>query len=180
VDPRPQNYCSFYVKAPFVEYKVNATSTPDYCYYNLLKTWRRGDRSFNYYDAHCLTYSLRDGSDFEETVKPLIHERIDRSKNLILILTGFTKETQVMNEELDYGINRKGKPVVVVYPELTAAEIFDPDGTVSEKAKKLWDAAPVFRDNREKVFVQHVSFEKAAIHEANNRVDAYLAETTQN
>lgn len=174
MDPRPQNYCSFYVKEPFVEFRVNATSTPDYCYYNLLKTWRRGDRSFNYYDAHCLTYNLRDGSDFEEVVKPLIHQRIDRSKNLILILTAYTKETMVMNEELAYGIIVKEKPVVVVYPELTQEEIIDQDGNVSKEAIKLWDAAPVFRDNREKVFVQHVPFEKKAIHEAINMVDAWI------
>lgn len=174
MDPRPQNYCSFYVKEPFVEYKVNATSTPDYCYYNLLKTWRRGDRRFNYYDAHCLTYNLHDGSDFETEVKPLIHERIDRSKNLILILTAYTKETPVMNEEMDYGINVKGKPVVVVYPELTQEEIFAPDGSLSDKAKALWDAAPVFRDNRDKVYVQHVPFEKAAIHQAIGNIDNAL------
>ena len=175
MDPRPQNYCSFYVKEPFIEYKINATSTPDYCYYNLLKTWRRGDRSFNYYDAHCLTYNLRDGRPFNE-VKQIIHDRIDRSKNLVLILTSYTQETDVMNEEMNYGINVKGKPVVVVYPELTIDEIITAVGDVSEKAKTLWDAAPVFRDERDKVYVQHVPFEKAAIHEAINNVDAWRDE----
>ena len=171
MNPRPRNYCSFYVKAPFAEYKVGSTSTPDYNYYNLLKVWRRGDRSFNYYDAHCLTYMLREkGLDYEEEVLPVIHDRIDHSRNLILILTSYTKESEIMNEETDYAINVKGLPVVVVYPELSAEEILDSDGNISEKAQRLWDVAPVFKANMDKVFVQHVPFEKKCIHEANSRV----------
>ena len=103
MDPRLRNYCSFYVEAPFFEYKVGATSKPDYSYYNLLKTWRRGDRSFNYYDAHCLSYFMREqGRDYYREILPTIHDRLDHSKNLILILTAFTLESGVMNEETDY------------------------------------------------------------------------------
>ncbi len=170
MDPRPQNYCSFYVKEPFIEYKVGATSTPDYSYYNILKTWRRRDRSFNYYDAHCLTYNLRDGRGFESIVNT-IHERIDRSKNLILILTSYTEETRIMNEEMDYGINVRGLPVLVIYPELTQEEITDADGNIRELARKLWDAAPVFRDNRGKVCVLHAPFEKNAVQNALLNLD---------
>lgn len=173
MDPRPQNYCSFYVREPFVEYKINATSTPDYCYYNQLKVWRRCDRSFNYYDAHCLTYNLRDGRPFEE-VKQIIHERIDRSKSIILILTSNTEESDIMNEELDYGINEKRLPVVVVYPELRQEEIWDDHQRIKERARLLWNAVPLFRDNMQSVFVQHVFFSKSTIHEAITNVDRWI------
>lgn len=174
MDPRPQNYCSFYVEEPFIEYKVNATSTPDYCYYNLLKTWRRGDRTFNYYDAHCLTYNLRDGRPFDEA-KQIIHDRIDRSKNIILILTSYTRETDVMNEELDYGINVKGKPLLVVYPELTMEEIIETDGKVSDKARKLWSAVPRLDKLVDIVYAQHVPFNKIMLQRSFLSVDEWIS-----
>lgn len=175
MNPRPRNYCSFYVKAPFFEYKVGATSTPDYCYYNLLKTWRRNDRTFNYYDAHCLSYFLREkGRDYYTEILPAIHDRLDHSKNMILILTENTQISELMNVETDYAINVKGMPIVVVYPDLEIDQIFDSEGNCSETVQKLWEAAPLFRDNQSKVYVQHVPFDKSAIHEANNKVDDYI------
>ena len=52
----------------FIEYKIYATSNPDYCYYSLFRIWRRWERSFNYYDAHFLIYNLQDGQPFEKAI----------------------------------------------------------------------------------------------------------------
>ena len=78
-------------------------------------------------------YIREKGLDYEEEVLPVIHDRIDHSRNLILILTSYTKESEIMNEETDYAINVKRLPVVVVYPELSKEEILNSDGSISEK-----------------------------------------------
>ena len=175
-----RNYCSFYIQTedpeePFFENQLGATSTKDYAYYNQLKLWKRMDRSFNYADAHCMTYPFRTGISWEKKLKPLIHERIDNSKNVLLLLSSITQETQQMNEEMDYCINVCGKPVIVVYVECQEQEeVFDAKGEVRGELKQLWDQAPVFRDNMGKVFVQHVPFNKQRIHEALNQVDVWL------
>lgn len=82
-----------------------------------------------------------------------------------------------MNEELDYGINAKGKPLLVVYPELTMEEIIETDGKVSDKARKLWSAVPEIEIYMRKVYTQYVPFDKNAIHEAHNRIDASITKS---
>jgi len=61
-----------------------------------------------------------------------------------------------MNEEMDYGINENGKPLVAVYPELTIDEIMNADGSVSDKARQLRGAVPRLEKYMETGYTQHV------------------------
>lgn len=171
---RTGNYCAFYVAEPFNQYNLGANATKDFCYYNLLKAWKAADVSFPFVDSHNKTYSVRDGSDWEQTLKPRLHERLNASANVILFLSSETKYSRALREEIDYAINTKGLPIIVVYPELPAKV----DLGFPTKVKALWDKLPVFRDNKYKVPVLHVPYNKALIRKSLEDSDFRVATKT--
>lgn len=113
---RTANYAAFYVSEPFSESNLGANATPDFLYYNQLRAWKGADTSFPFVDAHAKTYNVRDNSSWE-TLKKRLHDRLDVSKNIILFLSNNTKNSQALREEIEYGINTKGLPVIVIYPD---------------------------------------------------------------
>lgn len=154
---RTANYTAFYVKEPFSPTNLGANATEDFCYYNMLKAWKGKDSSFPFIDAHEKTYSVRDNSDWELTLKPRLHERLLVSKNMILFLSSHTTYSRALNEEIDYGINTLGLPVIVIYPEYdTRSDIVDGNGYFQRKIKELWNNLPKFRDSMSKVPTIHV------------------------
>ena len=102
---RNGNYAAFYVTEPFGESNLGAHATKDFVYYNLLRTWKGQDRTFPFIDSHNKNYNVRDGSDWERTLKPRIRERLRNSKNIVLFLSTITKNSRALREEVDYGIN---------------------------------------------------------------------------
>ena len=57
-------------------------------------------------------------------LKPRLHERLNASANVVLFLSSNTRYSRALREEIDYAINTKGLPIIVVYPELsTKADI---------------------------------------------------------
>ena len=117
MDYRNGNYSAFYVSEPFSESSLGAFATKDFVSYNLLRAWKAEDNSFPFIDSHNKNYNVRDDSDWEKTLKPRLHDRLNKSKNIILFLSSFTRNSRALKEELDYGINTKGLPVIIVYPE---------------------------------------------------------------
>lgn len=172
---RTGNYCAFYVTEPFNQYNLGANAAKDFCYYNLLKAWKAADSSFPFVDSHYKTYSVRDGSDWEQTLKLRLHERLNASANVVLFLSSETKYSRALREEIDYAINTKGLPIIVVYPELsTTADIHTLSGFTT-KVNILWDKLPVFRDSKYKVPVLHVPYNKALIRKALDVSDLRVA-----
>ena len=94
------NYSAFYVSEPFSESNLGANSTHDFVYYNMLRMWKGEDNSFPFNDAHDKTYNVRDGSDWEKTLKPRLHTRLDNSKNIILFLSSITANSRALREEM--------------------------------------------------------------------------------
>lgn len=84
---RNGNYAAFYVNEPCSESALSAHATKDFVYYNLLRAWKGQDSSFPFNDSHAKNYNVRDGSDWEKTLKPRIHDRLNKSKNIILFLS---------------------------------------------------------------------------------------------
>lgn len=160
---RTANYCAFYVAEPFNPGALGAHATRDFCFYNLLRSWKGGDASFPFNDAHATTYSVRDGSDWESTLKPRLRERIRSSKNIVLFLSTSTANSRAVREELDYGINDQGLPVIVVYPEYDTKESLLSNGSLKPKVKELWGNLPIFRDSMNKVPTLHVPMKKELI-----------------
>lgn len=166
---RTANYTAFYVAEPFDESNLEANATPDFLYYNTLRAWKGKDSSFPFVDAHAKTYNVRDGSDWEKTLKPRLHERLNASKNIILFLSSITINSRALREEINYGIKTCGLPIIVVYPDYSEkSDIVTNNGTVKQQIKDLWDKLPAFRDNMASVPTVHIPLSKSLISQCLN------------
>lgn len=165
---RNGNYSAFYVNEPFSEENLGAHATKDFVSYNLLRAWKGNDSSFPFNDSHNKNYNVRDDSDWEKTLKPRIRERLSNSKNIILFLSSITKSSKAIREEIDYGINTMGLPVIVVYPEYSEkSDIINCESkTIRKQIKDLWDKLPVFRNSMDSVPTLHIPNTKALIRKA--------------
>ena len=162
---RTANYVAFYVKEPFLPSNLGANTAQDFCYYRLLHAWKKKDCSFPFVDAHAKTYNVRDGSEWK-TLKNQLHQRLNVSKNMILFLSEYTKNSRALREEIDYGINKKGLPVIVIYPDFNEITDISASTGIRQQVKNLWDRLPVFRDNMNKVATLHVPINKMIIFNA--------------
>lgn len=168
---RVYNYSAFYVSEPFSETNLGAYATKDFVYYNILRAWKGNDISFPFYDAHGTTYNVRDNSNWELTLKPRLHQRLRNSKNIILFLSGNTRNSKALREEIDYGINELGLPVIVIYPDYKYNSSIANGNKPNAIARALWEKLPVFRDNMHKVPTAHVPMNKGHITAALNDPD---------
>ena len=160
---RDGNYCAFYVSEPFSETSLGAHASKDFCYYNLLRSWKGGDATFPFVDSHAMTYNVRDGSSWELTLKPRLRQRLRASKNVVLFLGSATVNSAALREEVDYGINDQSLPVIVVYPDFATKESLLTGANLSGSVRALWNKLPVFRDSMHQVPTLHVPMNKALI-----------------
>lgn len=160
---RNGNYAAFYVAEPFHPSPLGANATRDFCYYNTLRMWKGADASFPFNDSHDKTYNVRDGSNWELTLKPRLRERLRNSKNIVLFLSSITTSSRALREEIDYGINDQGLPVIVVYPEYSTKESLLNNGVLKQEIQNLWARLPIFRDSMSKVPTLHVPMNKELI-----------------
>lgn len=175
---RNGNYTAFYVAEPFNTSTLGAHATKDFCYYNMLRAWKGADSSFPFNDAHDKTYNVRDNSDWETTLKPRLRERLRSSKNIVLFLSSNTANSRALREEIDYGINDQGLPVIVIYPEYDTKESLLTDGSLKPAVKKLWDNLPVFRDSMKSVPTIHIPLSKSLIEMTLRDEDFMIATKT--
>lgn len=162
---RTGNYCAFYVSTPFNESNLGANTAKDFVYYNTFRMWKGSDSSFSFVDSHDKNYNVRDDSDWETTLKPRLRDRLSKSKNIILFLSSITANSKALIEEIDYGINTKGLPIIVIYPEYSEkSDIINCESkTFKQQIKNLWDKLPIFRDSMHKVPTIHIPMNKALI-----------------
>lgn len=160
---RNGNYSAFYVAEPFSESSLGAHATEDFCYYNLLRTWKGGDKDFPFINSHDKTYSVRDGSDWEATLKPRLRERLRASKNIILFLSSSTVSSRALKEEIEYGINDQGLPVIVIYPGYDTKESLLLNGELKQGIKDLWGKIPSFKNSMSSVPTLHIPMNKNII-----------------
>lgn len=167
---RNGNYSAFYVHEPFSETNLGANAARDFVSYNMLRAWKGKDSTFPFNDSHAKNYNVRDSSDWEKTLKPRIHNRLDNSKNIVLFLSSITKSSRALREEINYGISTNGLPVIVVYPECAEkSDIINcSSNTVKKKIKDLWDKLPVFRNLMNNVPTMHIPMKKSIIKDALN------------
>jgi hypothetical protein len=173
---RNGNYSAFYVDSPFNQNNLGANSTHDFVYYNLLKAWKAKDTTFPFNDSHDKNYNVRDGSDWEMTLKPRLRERLRNSINIILFLSSSTKNSTALREEIDYGINNQGLPVIAIYPEYNEEnDIINCTSEIFKKQiKDLWDKLPIFRDSMNQVPTIHIPLKKNLVERALNDEDLMI------
>lgn len=170
---RNGNYSAFYVDEPFSESNLRANATRDFVSYNLLRAWKGADTTFPFNDSHNKNYNVRDGSDWEKTLKPRIHERLNNSKNIILFLSSITKNSRALREEMNFGIDTNELPVIVVYPDYKEkSDIINcTSKTIKKNIEELWNNLPSFRDSKHKVPTIHIPNKKELIRSALNDSD---------
>lgn len=172
------NYTAFYVAEPFSESSLGAHATKDFCYYNLLRSWKAKDSSFPFSNSHDSTYNVRDNSNWETTLKPRLRERLRKSKNIVFFLSSSTLNSRALREELDYGINELGLPVIVIYPDYDQNTDLHLNFNAKQSIKNLWSKLPIFRDSMSKVPTLHVPMNKAFISLALSNKDFILGAKT--
>lgn len=162
---RNSNYTAFYVDEPFSTSQLGAHATKDFYYYNMLRAWKGSDTSFPFNDAHAKTYSVRDGSNWETTLKPRLQERLRYSKNIILFLSSNTKYSRALREEISYGACTLGLPIIVVYPELDNSQIVSNE-QLSNMVNLLWDKLPILKEAMTKVPTLHIPMRQKSVSNA--------------
>lgn len=170
---RNGNYAAFYVSEPFNSTNLGANQAHDFCHYNLLKAWKGKDDSFPFNDSHDKNYNVRDGSDWEKTLKPRLRDRLNNSKNIVLFLSGVTKNSNALREEIDHGINTCGLPVIVIYPDFkNKSDVIDcKSKSIKKQIEDLWDKLPIFRDSMKNVPTLHIPYDQSIIKQALNDTD---------
>jgi hypothetical protein len=101
------------------------------------------------------------------------------SKNVVLILSDKTINSRALRDEVDYGINDQGLPVIVIYPQYASKESLLSNGVLKQAVMDLWGKLPVFRDSMKKVPTLHVPLEKSLITSALKDPDFMLATKTK-
>lgn len=175
---RNGNYAAFYVAEPFNASALGAHATKDFCYYNMLRAWKGKEVSFPFNDSHDKTYNVRDNSDWETTLKPRLRERLRSSKNIVFFLSSNTSNSRALREEIDYGINDQGLPIIVIYPEYVTKEGLLLNGSLSQSIKNLWSRLPIFRDSMNNVPTLHIPNKKEIIEASLKDGDFMLAAKT--
>lgn len=159
---RTANYTAFYVAEPFNESNLGAYATHDFLYYNQLRSWKAADSTFPFVDVHAKTYNVRDDSEWE-TLKKRLHERLNVSKNIVLFLSFNTKNSRALQEEIDYGINTKELPVIVIYPDFKDISDICCSTGLRSQVTCLWNKLPKLRNNMKKVTTLHIPYKKSLI-----------------
>ncbi|WP_318653562.1 TIR domain-containing protein [Pseudomonas sp. PDM17] len=156
---------------PFSESGLKAYASPDFVYYNMLRAWKGKDSTFPFNDSHAKTYSVRDGSDWEKTLKPRLRARLQESKNIVLFLSGNTLASKALTEEIEYGIENQELPVIVIYPDYSEKSQLLRDGNLKSEVKALWDKIPAFKRLMDNVPTLHIPLDKTLISAALNNPD---------
>ena len=146
-----------YRTGTYIAFHGAGTTDPtasDIKYYNLLKAWDvRDEKDFEFVDSHEKTSSVRDSSK-RETLKRSLITRLNRSKNMILILTETTKEdTDWVPFEIRHAVDEDEIPIIAAYPGYKP--ILDPT-----KLRSLWPAALRTRIDNGTARVLHVPFKE--------------------
>ncbi len=160
------NYCAFYVAEPFYEGTLGANATKDFVYYNTLRMWKGADSKFPFNNSHDTTYNVRDGSNWEQTLMPRLRQRLRNSKNILFFLSERTINSRALREEIDYGINSLGLPIIVIYPDYNTKESLLINNLLKQEIKNLWSKLPKFRDSMHLVPTLHIPMNKALIEQS--------------
>lgn len=141
------------------EGKTDPTAS-DIKYYRMLKAWHKHDSvEFKFIDSHAKVSSVRDTST-KETVMRSLRNRLDKSKNMVLIVGNTTKDdTDFVPYEIRYAIDTCKIPLIIVYTGYSG--ILNPASHRSQ-----WPAALATRIDAKTVKAIHIPFKRAIIDQA--------------
>ena len=152
-----------YRNGTYVAFYANSTAEPtesDMKYYRLLQAWSvREDQDFEFVNSHEKTGAVRDSSK-RETLRRSLMERLNNSKNMILIIGKTTKEdTDWIPFEIEYAVDKCGIPIVAAYTGYS--RILRP-----AELSQLWPASLAARIANGSAHVIHVPFKQQPLADA--------------
>lgn len=149
-----------YRNGTYIAFHANGTSEPtesDIKYYNLLKAWHvRDDNDFFFVNSHDKTAAVRDSSK-AETLRGRLRERLNNSKNMLLIIGATTwLDSDWVPFEIRYAIDECELPIIAAYPGYGA--ILNPTAL-----RPLWPVALETRIDSKAARVIHIPFRQDPI-----------------
>lgn len=143
------------------EGKTDPTAS-DIKYYRTLKMWHANDGTdFKFVNSHEKVASVRDTSQ-AATIKRSLRERLDNSKNMVLIIGPTTRlDTDFVPYEIAYAIDMCGIPIIATYTSTKYNVIRDP-----KALSAWWPSALKARIENGTASVIHIPFKQRPIDDA--------------
>jgi hypothetical protein len=157
-----------YRNGTYIAFHAGGTSDPtasDIRYYRMLKAWHEHDNiDFKFINSHEKVAAVRDSSS-KETLRRSLKERLNNSRNMVLIVGPTTKlDTDWVPFEIEYAVDECGLPIIAVY---TGYEKI----TAPSELRDLWPTAFAKRIANSTVRAIHIPFKQAAIDDAIGQFD---------
>lgn len=152
-----------YRNGTYIAFHAGGTTDPtasDIRYYRLLKAWHEHDNvDFEFINSHDKASAVRDSST-KETLRRSLVQRLNNSKNMVLIIGPTTKfDSDWVPFEVTYAIDQCKMPIIAIYTQYDA--IFNPSAL-----SDFWPAALSQRIWNLTARVIHIPFKQAAIDDA--------------
>ncbi len=137
--------------------QVNPTKS-DFKYYSTMMGWKENKHiDFSFNNSHDKTYSVRDTSTWA-TLSARLRERLNNSKNLVLITTEHTAlDDDGVPFEIETAIDHCEIPIIATYPSM------DQITAVTAQMRSFWPQALRTRIQNGKAKVVHVPFKRSAL-----------------
>lgn len=130
-----------YRNGTYVAFHAEGSTDPtasDIKYYRMMLAWNASDKcNFSFYNSHDKVPAVRSTS-LDETIKRSLRERLDNSKNMVLIIGEKTKlDKDFVPYEISYAVGTCKIPIIAAYPG--QGIIRNPDALSSLWPKELAD-----------------------------------------
>mgnify|MGYP001156681707 CR=1 FL=1 len=137
--------------------QVNPTKS-DFKYYSTMMGWKEHKHiDFTFNNSHDKTYSVRDSSTWA-TLSARLRERLNNSKNMVLITTSSTPlDGDGVPFEIETAIDHCEIPIIAAYPEYDQVRVID------NAVRAKWPAALKSRIDSGKARVVHIPFKLSAL-----------------
>ena len=152
-----------YRNGTYVAFHAEGTNLPgksDMDYYNLMKAWSaKTDDDFTMINSHEKASAVRDSSK-RKTLRNSLLERLQNSKNMVLIIGDTTKlDTDWVPFEIEKAVDLYKIPIIAAYTDYSP--ILEP-----AKFWPLWPKALADRINNSTARVIHIPFKKLPLLDA--------------
>lgn len=109
-----------YRNGTYIAFHAEGSADPtasDIKYYRMMMAWHANDSmNFTFYNSHDKVPAVRDTSQ-DATIKRSLRERLDSSKNMVLIVGNRTKaDTDFVPYEIAYAVDTCRIPIIATYP----------------------------------------------------------------
>jgi hypothetical protein len=157
-----------YRSGTYIAFHAGGTRDPtasDIKYYRMLKAWHEHDNiDFKFVNSHEKVAAVRDSST-RETLRRSLKERLNNSRNMILIIGPTTKlDTDWVPFEIEHAVDECKLPIIAVYTGYGKI-------TKPVELSSFWPAAFSKRIANSTVRAIHIPFKRAAIDAAIGQFD---------